>query len=239
MQNYKRLKKVTMSTNKKTDSVENVDRALSSAEQFIEDNQKSITTVIAIILGVIAIFVGIKKLYIAPKELEAQSQMFYAQKYFEIDSMNLALYGDGNNLGFLDIIDNYGITKSANLAKYYAGICYLHQGNFDDAIEYLEKYKKKDELLASVAYGATGDAYVEQGNFDKGLHYYNKAIGLESNKFTTPIYLMKAGGVYEELGEYEQALEIYNRIKKDFGETDQARTIDKYIARAEALKSKE
>ena len=228
-----------MSTNKKTDSVENVDRALSSAEQFIEDNQKTITTVIAIILAVIAIFVGFKKLYIAPKELEAQSQMFYAQKYFEIDSMNLALYGDGNNLGFLDIIDNYGITKSANLAKYYTGICYLRMGNFDEAIDYLEKFKKKDQLLASVAYGATGDAYVDQGDLEKGLHYYNKAIDLKANAFTTPVYLMKAGGVYEELGDYEKALENYNRIKKDFGETEQARAIDKYIARAEALKAKE
>ena len=31
--------------------------------------------------------------------------MFHAQQYFEADSLDKALYGDGNSLGFIDIIN--------------------------------------------------------------------------------------------------------------------------------------
>ena len=38
--------------------------------------------------------------------------------------------GDGTNPGFIQILDQYGSTKSGNLAKYYLGICYLKTGDF-------------------------------------------------------------------------------------------------------------
>src|SRR5665647_2253994 len=129
---------------KKIDNTEEkihaVEEALSKSEKFIEKNQKILTIVIGsavvIVLGVFAF----QKLYIAPREKAAQGQMFVAQKYFEQDSLNKALNGDANYPGFLDIIDEYSMTKSANLANYYAGIIYLKQGKFEDAITYPVSY---------------------------------------------------------------------------------------------------
>jgi tetratricopeptide (TPR) repeat protein len=215
--------------------VESVDQALTKAERFFEENQKSISIVAAIILGIVAIVFGFRKFYLAPNEEEAQSQMFYAERYFELDSFDLALYGDGNNLGFVDIIDNYKLTKSANLSKYYAGICNLNMGNFEDAIEYLDSYRLKDKILATVALGAMGDAYVELDDLEAAIDYYKKAISVDPNEFTTPIYLMKAALTFEALNKYEKALENYQTIKKEFPATEQGKGIDKYIARAEAV----
>ena len=49
-----------------------------------------------------------------------------AEIYFEKDSFNLALNGDLNSAGFIDIADDYSSTKTGKLANYYAGICYLN-----------------------------------------------------------------------------------------------------------------
>ena len=66
--------------------------------------------------------------------------------------LKLALNGDGNYLGFLDIAKDYKLTKSGNLAIYSAGICYLHLGNYQEAIDYLNKYSKKDKVIGSLGY---------------------------------------------------------------------------------------
>ena len=117
---------------------ESVENALSKTEQYIEENQRSLTIIVSVIAVIIAIYLGYKKFYLAPTEKEAQAEMYMAEKYFEADSFRLALEGDGSYLGFLDIIDEYGITKSANLAHYYTGICFLRMGDFESAIEELK-----------------------------------------------------------------------------------------------------
>jgi len=212
--------------------MEGVEGALTRTEQFIEDNQKWIVRVITGILVIVAIFIGIKRFYLIPIEEEAHSQMYVAEQYFEVDSFNLALYGDGNYSGFLQIIEDYGITKASNLAKYYAGISFLKSGQYEDAIEYLTKFKSKDIMVAPVATGAIGDAYVELGDIKKGLDYYLKAAGLSDNNFTAPMYLMKAGLVYENLGEFDNALELYERIRRDYPDYSRSNNIEKYITRS-------
>jgi len=163
--------------------------------------------------------------------------MFMAEKYFEKDSVNLALFGDGNYLGFLDIIDDYKMTKSANLSKYYAGICYLKLGNWEEAISYLKKFKKKDEMVSAMAIGAIGDAYMEMSDPDKAAGYYMKAANDRTNEFTTPLFLMKAGITYEQMGEWDKALKAYERIKNEYDKSFEGRGVDKYLIRAKELAS--
>ena len=216
----------------KDTGMEGVEGALTRTEQFIEDNQKWIVRVVTGVLAIVAILIGIKRFYLNPLEEEALGQMFVAEQYFEVDSFNLALYGDGNYSGFLQIIDDYGITKASNLANYYSGIAFLRTGQYEDAIEYLSKFKSKDKMVAPIATGAIGDAYVELGDINEGLSYYLKAAGLSENNFTTPMYLMKAGLVYENLGNYRKATEIYEQIQRDFPEYSRSNNIEKYITRS-------
>ena len=211
-----------------------VEHALSNSELFIEKNQKMIMYVVAGIVIIIAGYIGFKKFYLAPEEKEAQAQMFWAERYFEKDSLNLALNGDGTNSGFLDIIDQYGITKSANLANYYAGMCFLKKGQFEDAINYLKKFDSDDMIVSSMAKGAIGDAYMELGDNEKAIENYIKAAK-NNNQFTAPIYLMRAGWTYENMENYEEALKVYERIQKEFFKSSESREIEKYIARAKGM----
>ncbi len=215
------------------DTIESVEEVLSKSEQFIEDNQKIITTVVLVIIAIVGIYMGYKKYILEPKEESAQSQMFVAAQYFERDSFNLALNGDINYPGFLAIIDDYSGTKAANLAKYYAGISYLRLGSFKEAIDYLKDFKSEDKMLKPIATGAIGDAYMELDNKEEAAKYYKKAADASENNFTAPIYLMKAGNTFEELGKYKEALEIYKKIKENYPSTVEGRVIDKYITRAE------
>ncbi len=122
--------------------------------------------------------------------------------------------GDGNYLGFLDIAKEYKFTNAGNLAHYSAGICYLHLGKYQEAIDFLKKYSKKDKVIGSMAIGATGDAYVELGDIDKGISKYLEAARFAENSFNTPLFLMKAAELYEMNGKYSDALKLYRKDKR-------------------------
>ena len=212
-------------------NLQELESALTKTELFIENNQKIISYVVGGIIIVVAAYLGYSKLYLQPKQDEALSQMFMAENYFERDSFNLAINGDGNYLGFLDIIDDYGVTKSANRAKYYTGISYLHLGQYEDALEYLNKFKSDDLLLAPVAEGAKGDAYLELGEQDNALKQYKKAYAASDNELTTPIYMMKAARLLESMDELEDALKLYEDIKAKYPESTEGTNANRYIAR--------
>ena len=220
----------------KDEGLEIVEGALTKGERFIEENQKILTYIIVGIVAIFAIYLAFKRFYVKSKEEEAQKQMFVAEQYFEKDSFKLAINGDGNYLGFLDIINEYGITKSANLAEYYTGISYLKLGEYEKAIEHLKEFDADDKMLEPEALGAIGDAYVELDKTDDAIGYYLKASEYE-NEFLTPYFYMKAGLIYEEKGDYKKALELYERINNDYKKSNEGRYIEKYIQRAK-LKSK-
>ncbi|HIA11352.1 MAG TPA: tetratricopeptide repeat protein [Flavobacteriales bacterium] len=221
----------------KDETIVDVVEVYSNAERYIDENQKSLSIIIIAIVCIVGGFFAYKKLYVAPKELEAQSDMYVAEQYFRKDSLNKAINGDGNYLGFLDIIDEYSVTPSGNLANYYLGICYLKLGNYQNAIEYLTAYDSDDEMVSSIARGATGDAYMELGETENALEYYLLAANNKRNDFTSPIYLMKAAMVYEELQDFEKAVEVYKDIKSNFAETKEGLEVEKYLSRAKALAS--
>ncbi len=220
----------------KDDNLQELESALTKTEQYIEDNQKIITYIVGAIILVVGAYLAFHKFYKQPKEKEALSQMFMAEDYFEKDSFNLAINGDGNYLGFLDIIDDYGITKSANRAKYYAGISYLHLGQYEDAIDYLKKFKTDDLLLGPVKAGAIGDAMLELGEKEDALKQYKKAYSETDNELTTPVYKMKAAKLLESMDKFDEALKLYEEIKKDYPQSTEGTTVDKYIARVKIKK---
>ncbi len=213
--------------------IEGVENLLGKTERYIEENQKSLTIIVVAIMVVVLGYLGYRNLYVAPMEAEARGQIYVAERYFERDSFHLALYGDGNYLGFIDIIDEYGVTKTANLANYYAGISYLRLGEFENAIDHLTRFDSRDRLASSIAFGAIGDAYVELGELEKGVSYYTRAARRRSDEFTSPLYWMKAGNVYETLGKYSRALEAYEQIRENYPESTEGRQVEKYIARIE------
>lgn len=208
---------------------------INKIEQYFEENKKSISIIFLAIVVLVGGYWAYKDLYIKPLNEEAQGKMFMAERYFEQDSLELALNGNTEFYGFLSIIEDYDGTPAANLARYYAGICYLHLKDFDKALEYLSDFEADDKIVSAVALGAMGDAYAEKGEIDDAIDYYEKAAFHYENQFITPVYLMKAALLYELQKEYKKALKHYKTIQEKYPQTNEGRDIEKYIARAEAF----
>ena len=220
---------------KQTDkSLEGIESALTRSEQFIEDNQKLLTYILGGILLLLLIIVGGNRYYLKPLNEEAAADMSYAERFFEIDSFNLALHGYGTYPGFLNVIDDYGFTKTAKISRYYAGVCYHQLGDHETAIEFLNKFKTDDLLVGAAKYSTLGDAYVEQGELEKAVSSYRSGIDKFENNFSSPILLKKLGIVYEEMGNLEEALKAYQVNETQYPETPEGREIKKYIGRVES-----
>jgi len=221
-------------SSEKDQPIVDVQETIGKAERYIEENKKSLSVILGAIVVLVGGYFAWTKLYLAPLEEEAQGQMFVAERYFEKDSIDKAINGDGQFLGFKDIIENYGLTPSGNLAHMYLGLCYLHKGQFEDAVNELKEYDGDDAILAPVSIGAIGDAYAELGKNDEAIEHYMKASELNNNNFTSPIYLMKAAIAYESQGKYADALKIYEQLKTDYPEAREGRDVEKYISRVKA-----
>jgi tetratricopeptide (TPR) repeat protein len=213
----------------------NVEEAFSKTELYIEQNKKSLSIIALVVVALVGGYFAYKYWYVAGEETKARAEMFKAEGYFEKDSLDKAINGDGNGLGFSQIVDEYSITPSGNLAEYYLGVCLLKKGQYEEAIQHLEEFDSKDQIVAPIATGAIGDAKLELGQVEEAITYYIKAAEQSNNKFTTPIYLKKAALAHQDKGSYAEAVKLYERIKNEYSETSEGREIEKYIAHAKAL----
>ena len=77
---------------------------------------------------------------------------------------------------------------------------------------------------------------MDMNKAQEAIDQYIKAAGKNENTFSSPMYLMKAAMAYEDMKNYDKALEIYTKIRKDFFQSSEGRDAEKYIARLEAIK---
>lgn len=201
-------------------------------EHWIEQNPKIVFGVLGALVLIVGGYFGFRY-YIGTQEELAQKEMFQAVYYFEADSLNLALKGDGNNLGFEQIIDDFPMTDAANLANFYAGAINLKQGKYQLAIYYLEDFSTDDILVQPRAYSLMGDAYMELKDYESAAKYYSKASNYKPNKFFTPMYLMKEALSYEKLNQVEKAKEVYQRIIDEFWDSGEYQNARKFKAKLE------
>ena len=220
----------------KNEKAEAVVEAVSKTEQCFEKNGKKLAYAAAAFVAVCVLVFCWYKFVHQPKVAEAQGQMAWAEENFRnaADSTGyaLALYGDGNVLGFEQIAKEYG-TKAGKAVNFYAGVCEFNLKNYESAIKYLKAYNGKDEILAARALACIGDCYVNLEDYKTALTWFEKAVAAGDNLFAGE-YLLDAGLVAEKLGENEKALSYYKRVKEEYPACPQAYDIDKYISRIEA-----
>ena len=214
-----------------------IETAIGRTENFIMKNGRTLLTILGVIVVLAGGYFGYKYMVEVPRGQKASAMMFVAQQYFAEDQFQIALAGDGNYDGFLAVAEKYGSTPEGNLAKHYAGICYIRLGDYDQALAYLQKYKAVKGIPSSLVnaqnLGLQGDAYAQQGNLKEALAMYEKAANTTDNSFTTPYYLKKAGMVYEQQGEAAKAAANYKRILSDYPTSLEAQEIQKNIGAAE------
>lgn len=217
----------------KHNELENVEHVLTASEAFIEKYQKQLLIGVGVIVLIVLLALSFRNFYLEPRETAAQNEMYKAQDYFEKDSFKVALDGDGVNfIGFKEIASDYGLTSSGNLATAYAGICYYKMGQYDNAIKFLSQYDGDDTYFKTSVIGLTGDSYVDLGESSKAISYYEKAASM-NNAVLSPVYMKKAGLVYESLKKPADAEKMYTQIKEEYPKSSEASDIDKYIARVQ------
>jgi tetratricopeptide (TPR) repeat protein len=222
-------------TKKKVATAEQeVGEIVSRSEQFIENNKKNISFGIIIIAAIIGLILAYNYLYAIPKNKNAAVAIFKGEQYFMKDSFLLALHGNGVDYdGFEQIIKQYSGTKSGNLAKVYAGICYYKTGDLENAIKHLTSFKSNDDNIAPAITGLIGDCYIESGDVKQGIAFFEKAATQANNDLLSPVYLKKAGIAYESLQQYDNAVKVYTTIKDKHAASMEATDIEKYIIRAQ------
>ncbi len=204
---------------------------VSKTEQFFRTYAKTLLIIVAVIV-VVAVAVGLwNKFAYQPKKVEAQEQMYPAESNFRLEEYELALHGDGNVLGFEQIIEDYG-AKGGKSVYFYAGVCELQLGNYSEAIDYLRKYKGKDHILAGRAQSCIGDAYIGLEEYEKAVTWFVKAAKTSDDIYSAA-YLLKAGVTSEELGDLDGALAYYKEIQLKYPQSIEGYDIDKYITRIE------
>ena len=208
---------------------ENIEQTVSAAEQFYNENKKLIWGIVIAVLVIGAGILAYNKFIFQPKCIEAMQQCYPAEMSFQEGEYELALNGDGNNLGFADIISEYG-SKAGKAVYLYAGICELQLGNNEEALSYLKKYNGKEPILAARARACEGDAYVALGDYAAAVRSYKAAVAVADNVFAAG-YLLKEGSAYEALGQKAEALACYKTIENDYPQSLEAYEIAKNIAR--------
>ena len=229
MANTKKIK-VKTKTEKKEEEAIGLDIQLSKSEAFIEKNLKAILIGLAAVIIIVA-GVFIWKNHMNSVEKKAQVAIRTSQTLFGQQQWDNALKGDGaNNIGFLRIIDEYSGTKTANLAKLYAAICYAKTEKYDDAIKYFEDFSpKSDQMISPAAIAALGNCYVEKGETAKGAETLVKAAKSADNDAVSPVFLVQAAHLYKSLNQNDKALELYKEVKDKYFRSPLSSQVEKYI----------
>ncbi|NDC40874.1 MAG: hypothetical protein EBZ77_04865 [Chitinophagia bacterium] len=220
-----------------TESTSNVEPAeldINPLDQILpvyEQNKKTISTVLTVVLVGALLFVVYQYWWKAPNEEKASAAMAMPQLYFQVDSVNLALNGDGKNPGFAKLETKYAGTSAGNLAHYYAGICYLKMGDFKKAIKSLKDFDGKGTVLSAQANGSIGIAYMESGDKTNAIEYFKKATADKEDILVTPLYLYHLGLAYMANNQANEAKATFKRIRDEYPRSLYAREMDKELAK--------
>lgn len=205
---------------------------------FFINNKKGLTIGGSAIVLLLGCYLGYKYFIVDPAQEEANIKAYKAEDIMDFDdSLSMALNGDPKMgiTGLKEIADEYGYTKAGKRAALRVGKILLEQGNPEEAIEYLEKFDLNDKVGQTHAFGNLGQAYADKKDFEKAASYFQKAADQAKLVNISSRYQKLAGLAYEELKEYDKAVDCYQKVQKEYFNSDQARDIDKYIERAKGL----
>ncbi len=222
-----------MAEKKQTQDPLDLEEAMSSSEAFIIKYKNKFLAGIAAIVIVVGGVLGYQHFISEPNEKKASEALFRGEQYFMADNYEMALNGDSLGYeGFLKVADKFSGTDAGELANAYAGICYAQLGQYENAIQFLNKFSADDQLVSPALMATMGNCYIQMGQLDKGAATLVKAADKANSQALSPIYLIQAGQVYEKLGKNSEAISAYQTIKDKYFNSYQSMDIDKYIERA-------
>lgn len=143
------------------------------------------------------------------------------------DSTALKLYTEAAEAGY----------KSGNRAAAEAAIRLYRDGEYQQAINYLDKCSLDDKIAAAGVYTLKGDCYVNLEQYDKALDAYKSAISkADKNPEIVPLVLIKEANIYRAQGKFAEEAKAYKTIIDEYPQYAASTRTDlrKYYERAAA-----
>ncbi len=181
---------------------------------------RNVVTVVAI--GIILIIAGIFGYNYIQGERGRQAQELLGAVILEYErgEYQVALDGNGDILGLLDIINNYASTPAGNTARFYAGNAFFELDDYEQALEQFENFNASDDFLGASATAGRAAIHEIQGDFARAADLFIRAAEIDDNEVQSPYYLRSAVRAYVESGEFESAEEVILEAKERYPETD-------------------
>lgn len=214
-----------------------IDETVIKSGSFIMNYRNQILIGVGAIIVLIGIYWGYKTFYVEPQTKDAQVALFRGEQYFQAGQDSLALFGDGNAyMGLEYIINEYGSTKTGDLAKAYAGLAYARLGQYDKALDYLKGFSGGDAMVTPAVKGAIGDCLMNTGKAQEAVSYFENAAKDANDPLLSPIFYKKAAMVYRDMNNHDKVIDLFTKVKNDYMASPEAQEADKYIKEANVLK---
>jgi tetratricopeptide (TPR) repeat protein len=212
-------------TKPQDDTLLDVGEAYTKTEKFVDENRSSLTYGIGGVAVLIVAVLAYQSFIAAPAEAQAEETSWRAESYFEMDSVDLAAYGDGFAAGLEEVMNDQSGTAAASRAAYRMGIVHRDAGAFEEAIAAFEQAEASDDVIAVLAVGNIGDCQVELENYAAAKSAFESAIsGSEAGMaeaILAPMFLYKAALVEIELNSNSTAKSYLDRIVNDYPKSQQ------------------
>jgi tetratricopeptide (TPR) repeat protein len=193
---------------------------------FFTNNLKESISVLCVFLIIVA-FIFFWNLY--STSLEKKSLVIFtdAFQYYSsaVEKGNPADYQTAA-LKLNDLINKYPKTSIGKISLLYLGNCYFWLKDYHNADKYyklfLDNSSKKEKFLRKFSYEGLGYASEQSGKYDQAVEYFKKAT--EEEVVFNDIGLMNLARAYEEVNRKDKAIEIYNKVIKDYPQSESSST---------------
>jgi tetratricopeptide (TPR) repeat protein len=164
---------------------------------------------------------------------EAAERGLPTTEFFETQGDSI-VNGLTDNLGrpsFQKLADDYDGTPTGTYAAFMAGSAFLEQGNYSQAIEYLERFPTGEDMPSVMVLSALAAAYEGQGDVAKAAALYQQAAEAQPNSQTSPALLLEAARCLEQQDDKAGALQLYTKVYKTYPRSAEAAESEKHVYR--------
>lgn len=194
----------------------------SKAQSFYDKNKNAVIGAAIALVIIIGGSVGYFY-YTEAQEAEAQELMGQASQAYLQGNYEKALTGSDADftVGFEQIINNYGMTDAANLARYYAAVSSFKLGKYQQALQYIENYEVPEGIMGVGPLSFQAVIHTELGNHVQAAELYVKAAEWDVNDSTTPYNYLEAANAFHDSGNTEKAKQYAQKIVDEYDNSDQ------------------
>lgn len=206
--------------------ISNQDALIDASTQAVMFYHENKNRVLAVGGGLLAVIILVTGLFFLRSQREQQAQVLLgiAEQYLAGGNLEASLDGVESEftIGFNQIADQYSWTKAGNLAHYYAAIANFEIGNLENALSHISSYKAPKGIIGVGAIALHAQILMDLGSHTEAAETFIEAAEWNLNEVTTPANLLDAAKAYSLAGSSDKALQLSERILKDYPQSLQS-----------------